>query len=176
MEVTEIARKAIENYIEFKRFEPDEKTKEMYGKNGACFIIILKDKKLRGCIGTLNAFQPLYEDIITNAVNAGFRDYRFHPLKKEELSEIKIKVVILSKPKKVTSQNLSLMKFKLKSGLGIILKKGPYSATFLPEVWKSIRDKNKILEKLSIKAGLKKDDWRDSDIYTYKTKVFEENV
>ena len=174
MKLNEIARKAIECYLEKNRFEPDYETKSKYGKNGACFVNILKEGKLRGCVGTLNSFQPLYEDVISNAVNAGFRDYRFNPLNKQELNEISIEVFVLSKPRKINSKNLTLLKLSLKKDLGVILKKGPNSATFLPQMWKEFPNKKDFLERLSLKAGLKKDEWRDSDIYTYKIKVFKD--
>jgi len=52
---------------------------------------------LRGCIGTLEPYENnLYIEIIRNAVAAAFRDSRFPPLKKHELSDINISVDVLS--------------------------------------------------------------------------------
>ena len=55
--------------------------------NGACFVTLNKDGKLRGCIGTIQAHRPLITDAAENAGRAAFRDQRFKPLAAEELTE-----------------------------------------------------------------------------------------
>jgi uncharacterized protein len=174
MNPVQIARASIESYLNFSRFEPDEKTKRKYGKKGACFVIIKKNGKLRGCIGTINPFQSLYKDIITNSVNACFRDYRFNPLEKEELNKITIEVLVLSSLKKINFSNHLMVKLYLRKKFGVVIKKGPRSATFLPELWERFPETEKFLNNLGLKAGLRKDDWKTSDIYYYTTKSFKE--
>jgi AMMECR1 domain-containing protein len=41
-------------------------------KDGAAFVTLTKEPQdqLRGCIGSLSAYQPLYKDIIANAQSA----------------------------------------------------------------------------------------------------------
>ena len=63
---------------------------------------------------------------------------------------------------------------KLNPKMGIILKKGYSSATFLPQVWEQIPDKIKFLEQLSMKAGLNKDSWKSAEIWYYTVKAEEE--
>ena len=58
--------------------------------------------------------------------------------------------------------------------MGIILKKGFSSATFLPQVWEELLDKKDFLEHLSQKAGLNRDAWKNSEIYYYTVKSIEE--
>jgi len=55
--------------------------------------------QLRGCIGSLEAYRPLIEDVQSNAVASAFRDPRFLPLSKDEFAEVVIEVSLLSKPK-----------------------------------------------------------------------------
>ena len=59
--------------------------------------------------------------------------------------------------------------------MGLILEKQNYLATFLPQVWVQIPNKEVFLENLSLKAGLNKDDWKTADISFYTVKKIKEN-
>lgn len=62
----------------------------------------MKNKNLRGCIGTyLPTKKNIAEEIISNAVAAATRDGRFNPISKEELEQISYSVYILEKPEKI---------------------------------------------------------------------------
>ena len=112
--------------------------------------------------------------MIENAIHAAFDDYRFSPLSKNELSKIKIEISVLSIPRKIEFKNEKELLGKIDNKMGIIVKKGFNSATFLPQVWEQISDPKSFLEHLSIKAGLEKDAWKNSDIYFYRVKSIEE--
>ena len=118
--------------------------------------------------------QELYRDVAENAVHAAFDDYRFSPLNKNELSRIKIEISVLSIPKKMEFRNEKELLEKINKNMGIILKKGFNSATFLPQVWEELPDKEDFLEHLSQKAGLSKDAWKNSEIYYYIVKSIKE--
>lgn len=162
--LTQLARKALEFYFQDKEFIPDEQTKIKYKEKQACFVTLTKNGSLRGCIGTLQATQELWKDVQKNALNAAFYDYRFAPLTESELPEIKIEVSVLFVPKKLEFKNEKDLLNKINKNMGIILRRGPYEATFLPQVWFQIPDKVEFLEHLSLKAGLSKDSWKDPEI------------
>jgi len=168
MNLTQLARKTLEFYFENKSFKPDEQTKKKYNQKKACFVTLEKNNQLRGCIGCLEARQELWKEVQENAINAAFKDFRFSQLTKKELNKIKIEVSILSKPKKLNYENEKDLLGKINNKMGIILKKGFNSATFLPQVWEQISDKIEFLEHLSLKAGLNKDVWRKSEILFYE--------
>ena len=63
---------------------------------------------------------------------------------------------------------------KIDKKMGIILKDKMGSATFLPQVWEQIPDKEVFLEELSMKAGLNKNAWKDSEIWFYRIESAEE--
>jgi AmmeMemoRadiSam system protein A len=174
MNLPQIARKAIEFYFDNKKFEPDEKTKQKYREKKACFVTLTENDELRGCIGGLEARQELWKDVVENAVNAGFSDFRFFPLNKSELKKIKIEVSVLTEPKKLEFKNEKELLEKLNKSMGIILKKGFYTSTFLPQVWEELPDKIEFLEHLSIKAGLNKDAWKNAEIFYYNVEIFRE--
>jgi len=168
--LTEIARKAIEGYLKDDDFYPNLETKEKYSTNRASFVTITKNNQLRGCIGSLEAHQPLWEDVKENAIKAAFHDSRFQPIKDNELPEIKIEVSILSEPEKIEVKHSKFLTEKITKDMGLILKFGNATSTFLPQVWDEITDKTEFLERLSLKAGLEKDDWKKSEIYFYTIK------
>jgi len=171
-ELLKLARLALESRFNGREIKVSDEIKKKFGKKGACFVTLTKDGDLRGCIGSLEAHQPLYQDVIDNAINAGFHDYRFEPLEENELDEIKIEVSVLSAAKKLGIGKEVFNKIDKK--MGIILKSFGYSATFLPQVWEQIPDKKIFLEELSMKAGLDREAWRDSDVWFYRVESVEE--
>ena len=174
MKLPQLARKTLEFYFENKNFIPDEDIKERYDEKRACFVTLTKKGNLRGCIGSLHAVQELWKDVQHNAIYAAFHDSRFFLLTKEELKEIKIEVSILSDPKKIFFKNEKDILNKIDNKMGLILKKGIFSSTFLPQVWEQIPDKIQFLENLSLKAGLSRDSWKTSEISYYTVSVEEE--
>jgi AmmeMemoRadiSam system protein A len=171
-ELLKLARQAIEAELNGKTIYVSEELKKKYCEKKACFVTLTLDGELRGCIGSLEAHQELWKDVIDNSINAGFNDPRFNPISGSELNEIKIEVSVLTKPEK-----LGIGKdvyHKIDNKMGIILKKGWNSATFLPQVWKEISDKTEFLEHLSRKAGLSKDEWKNSQIFFYRVQSVHE--
>lgn len=169
-----LTRKTLESHLKGKKLIIPEGIKEKYSEKKACFVTITKKNELRGCIGSLYPRQALYQDIIENAINAGFNDFRFTSLKENELSDIKIEISVLSIPKRLEFKDNKELLTKIDKNMGIILKKGFNSATFLPQVWEDIPGKIEFLEHLSIKAGLQKDSWKDSEIYFYRVEKIKE--
>lgn len=164
LSLIEIARKKFEAYFEGSDFNLDNETKEAYSQLKACFVTITKKGELRGCAGNLQANQQLWKSVLENAMNAGFNDNRFSPLEKKELPRIKIEISVLSEPKRISYDNSDDLLKKVNNQMGIIIKKGFLSATFLPSVWKQIPFKKRFFEQLSIKAGLEKDAWKGDNI------------
>ncbi|MBW3022588.1 AmmeMemoRadiSam system protein A [Candidatus Woesearchaeota archaeon] len=167
----QLARKSIEYYLDTGNtleLSPDKVKSENLIKIGACFVTLKKGEELRGCIGTLEAHRPLFQDVIENSLASAFGDPRFYPLTKEELKEVKISISVLTEPKEFPVKDYEDLLVKLEKGKhGLILKQGFAQATFLPAVWEQLPDKIMFLEHLSMKAGLTPDGWKDP-----KTKFF----
>ena len=167
LNLTQLARKTLEFYFQDKKFLPDEETQKKYFEKLACFVTLTLNGELRGCIGSLIGRQKLWKDVQENAINAAFSDYRFHALEKPELKQIKIEVSVLSKSKPLKFKTPEELLEKINSTMGIILYKDNFSATFLPQVWEQIPDKEQFLQHLSIKAGLDENDWKNAEIEYY---------
>ena len=126
-------------------------------EKGASFLTLTTEpnEQLRGCIGSLEAYQPLYKDIISNAQSAAMRDPRFNALTPEELDRIKIEVSLLSPPQKVSYEDIADLKSKITPYEdGIVLKLGGHQATYLPQVWEQLPQFESFFSSLCQKAGL----------------------
>jgi len=174
-ELLKLARLTLEKTFRAEEFAISEDILRKYSGYEASFVTLTKNGELRGCIGSLIPRKPLYKDVIDNTKSAAFHDARFQPLKREELSAIKIEVSILSKPEKLDYDSEQDLLNQLNPKLGVILKKGVASATFLPQVWEEIPNKRSFLEYLSIKAGLRKDAWKTSQLWSYKVEKARED-
>jgi MEMO1 family protein len=170
-----LARRTIEFYQQNKNVPtPDQLGISITGAmkvSRAVFVTLKKNSDLRGCIGEIFPSQPLYKSVILNAVNAANNDLRFLPVKRGELSEIKIEISALTIPHPIDSYN------KIRLGTdGIVMEKDNSSAVFLPQVapeqgWTL----EETLTQLSLKAGLAADAWKkDATFLVFQAEVFGE--
>lgn len=146
-------------------------------KRGA-FVTLHKKGALRGCIGTIEPVKPLVDCIEENAWNAAFGDPRFVPLSNDELSDIDIEISVLSLPEKLSFKDDDDLKRQLLPSVhGVILSKGRRRATFLPQVWEQLPDKDLFLQQLCLKAGLERDCWRKPgvEVRVYQVEFFSES-
>lgn len=126
----------------------------------ATFVTLHVDKKLRGCVGTLEARQSLVEDVVSNACGAAFRDTRFPALTWSEFELLAVHISILSPPEPINfSSEKDLLAMLRPFRDGLILEEGYRRGTFLPSVWEQLPDPREFLRQLKHKAGLPPDYW-----------------
>jgi len=174
-ELLKLARKTLEVHFDKKELEVSKNIKKKFSEKKACFVTLIENGELRGCVGSLYARQALWKDVIENSINAAFNDSRFPELTSEELKKIKIEVSILSIPRKINFASFEELKKKI-TGKGVILKQGFSSATYLPQVWEEISDKEQFLSSLCMKAGLGRNEWKEKGlkVWVYDVKKVEE--
>jgi uncharacterized protein len=156
-ELIRIARTAIENGAATRRRPPPDLTDlpEPLRACRASFVTLKRHGRLRGCIGTLEAYRPLAEDVADNALAAGFRDPRFPAVSAAELPDLKIQISVLTKPEEIRFDSEADLLARLHPGLdGVILVEGRRRGTFLPSVWEELPDPADFLHHLKLKAGL----------------------
>lgn len=173
-DLLKLSRETIKSKLDGKKLIINEEIKKKYSKKQACFVTLTINNELRGCIGSLESYQELWKDVIDNSINAAFNDPRFNPLDKNELKNVNIEISILSVAKKLNFKTPEDLLKKIDMKMGLILKKGFYSSTFLPQVWEQIPEKINFLEHLSLKAGLTKDDWKSSNFWFYRVESIKE--
>ena len=144
---------------------------------GVTFVTLTIDGELRGCVGALEAYLPLAEDVREHAVAAATQDYRFPPVTPQETPRLKIEISRLTQPDLLEYQDADELLTRLRPGVdGVILWDGPHRATFLPQVWEKIPDPTRFLGYLCQKMGGDDDLWRVKKlkVYTYQVEEFHE--
>jgi uncharacterized protein len=145
--------------------------------DGASFVTLTINKRLRGCIGALQPYQPLYEDVREHAAAAALQDYRFAPVRPGELARIHIEVSRLTMPQALLYQDADDLLARLNPGLdGVILSDGSRRATYLPQVWAQIPVKEEFLSDLCLKMGAASNLWKHKhlDVQIYQVEEFHE--
>ncbi|NMC64492.1 MAG: AmmeMemoRadiSam system protein A [SAR324 cluster bacterium] len=147
-----------------------EKSKGLLLENH-CFVTLRIGTALRGCIGSIAPKIPLYERIIESTRSAALEDPRFKAVQRAELDSINVKISVLTEAEALhyeSSEELlqQLVPFKH----GVIVRKGWQAATYLPQVWAHVSDKERFLSELCVKAGLDPAAWKEPST---KVEVFE---
>jgi len=174
-----VARQTIEQELFARKDQnsPESDISPKFAEPRGTFVTLTIQGGLRGCIGHIIPQESLIEGVRVNAINAAFRDPRFRPLNKEEWKKVKIEVSILTEPKPVSYSDANDLLNELRPGVdGVILRKGFYQSTFLPQVWEQLPKKEEFLTHLCLKAGLGGDEWRkgELEVLTYQVQAFEE--
>ena len=129
-------------------------------QEGASFITLMREGKLRGCIGTLRPHRALAEDVMANAVGAAFRDPRFTPLTAAEFAAVSVEVSLLSALEPMSFSDEPDALRQLRAGTdGLVFQYGHHNSTFLPQVWENFKEPSEFLAHLKYKAGLPPDFW-----------------
>ncbi len=147
-------------------------------RQGASFVTLTIRGQLRGCIGALEPYQPLAQDVREHAIAAALEDPRFPPVSREELDSIEIEISRLTYPKELTYTDAEDLLGRLHPPTdGVILRDGFRRATFLPQVWEKIPDKAEFLDNLCYKMGEAPDTWRHKhlDVQVYQVEEFRES-
>jgi uncharacterized protein len=161
----EIARHSIGYGLQYG--EPAPVTASDYSPslqvNKASFVTLQIGDRLRGCIGTLQAYRPLVEDVANNAFAAAFHDPRFPRLTTEEYERLNYHISILSTPEPIRFEDEQDLLAQLQPGVdGLVLEDGRHRGTFLPQVWESLPDPKQFLAHLKQKAGLPPNYWSNT--------------
>ena len=169
----QIARDAIAYGLEHGRAPRIEISgfPEALRETAATFVTLTINGQLRGCIGTLQAYQPLAADVAEHAYAAAFRDPRFPALRANELAQLEIHISVLTpaEPMQFDSEE-DLIRQMQPGEDGLILEDLGRKGTFLPSVWESLPTPKDFLQHLKIKAGLPEDYWSDTlKVYRYRT-------
>jgi AmmeMemoRadiSam system protein A len=143
----------------------------------ASFVTLQKNGQLRGCIGHLEAVQPVVVDVAENAFAAAFRDPRFSPLTAAEWPDVDVHLSLLTPPERMQFSDEADLIGQIRAGEdGLILQDGPNRGTFLPSVWESLPNPVDFLIHLKRKAGLAANHWSDRvEVYRYHTESFGES-
>lgn len=139
-------------------------------REGASFVTLQRDGRLRGCIGSLIARRPLYQDVALNARKAT-RDPRSAPIDSREWPDLSIAVSVLTPPVPLEFDGPAALITALRPGVdGLTLRDGSRRATFLRSVWASLENPRDFLAALLRKGDWTVDAWPETmTAETYQT-------
>ena len=141
----------------------------------ATFVTLESNRRLRGCVGSLQATRPLAEDVAHNAHGAAFTDPRFPPIQEDDLEGLSIKISVLSPPVPMQVESQADLVAQLRPGVdGLILQDGEKRATFLPSVWSGIPEPERFVGQLARKADWPAGHWAETvRAWRYTTEEFD---
>jgi AmmeMemoRadiSam system protein A len=138
-------------------------------KRGA-FVTLKKRGNLRGCIGYIKAYKPLWETVQEMAIAAAFRDPRFESLKPDEVQQLTFEISVLSPLKRIKDiKEIEVGKH------GLYIVHGYNSGLLLPQVAVEYEwDRDTFLKETCHKAGLPPTAWMDkeTEIYIFSADYF----
>lgn len=144
---------------------------ELKSHKGA-FVTLTIGGELRGCIGYLQASQPLFEIVCQAAKQAAISDPRFPPLKEKDLDKIEIEISVLSKFEKINSYD------EIEIGKhGLLLDEGG-RGILLPQVAIGHKmNREEFLSAVCRKSGLYAEYWKEKllDVKVFTAQIFSED-
>jgi AmmeMemoRadiSam system protein A len=175
-----LARDAMERGVKGEILPPLDESSltDQLRENGASFVTLTVRGQLRGCIGALEPYQSLAEDVREHAVAAALEDPRFPAVSEHELRGIQIEVSRLTRPLTLEYKDADDLLSKLHPHVdGVILRDVSQRATFLPQVWEKIADPVDFLNNLCYKMGVDPHLWRKKhlDVLIYHVEEFHES-
>jgi AmmeMemoRadiSam system protein A len=174
-----LARKTIEKAVNHESLPTwtDNDLTDALKQKGASFVTLTMNGDLRGCIGSLEAYQSLVEDVREHAKQAALEDYRFPPVTNAEIPGLHIEISRLTPSFPLNYHNPDELPGLLKPNIdGVILKDGFKRATFLPQVWQQLPTAEEFLSHLCTKMGSPSDLWKRKvlEVSIYHVEEFEE--
>lgn len=172
-----MARDAVEQWVAHGRVPHYQNDDPALAQAAGIFVTLRRRENgelaLRGCIGRVEAPEPLLELVPEMAVKAATNDPRFPPVMAHEIPHLHIEISVLSPLQRLADVN------QIEVGVhGLLIEGHGRRGLLLPEVplhhnW----DRADFLEGICLKAGLPPDTWQDPQarLYTFTTFSFEES-
>jgi AmmeMemoRadiSam system protein B/AmmeMemoRadiSam system protein A len=141
---------------------------------GATFVTLERGQQLLGCIGTLEAMRPLYEDAMANAYKSAFADPRLPAVTADDYRVMDVKVSVLSPLIPMNATTRDELEEQLEPGVdGVLLVGDRFRATFLPSVWPRVASTSEFVSLLLRKGGRGRGDWVPGlKAYRYRTSEY----
>ncbi|MFX0103828.1 MAG: TIGR00296 family protein [Candidatus Hodarchaeota archaeon] len=184
--LVKLARRSLETYLETgKKIDvPSDFPGKLKDQSGV-FVTLRRhgvphDSSLRGCIGMIEAREPLINGVINMALSSGLEDPRFPEVKKKELDNITFEVTAMTPPKLLEVEDPEDIPAKIKIGRdGIIMERGFRRGLLLPQVpveQDPVWSPTEFLDYTCRKAWLSQGCWKSKEtkVYTFQGEIFEE--
>jgi AmmeMemoRadiSam system protein A len=167
-----IARDAIASHVGVtSSHTPGAGTSEVLARHGGAFVSLHNQSDLRGCIGHIEATEPIGAVVPRCAVAACSSDPRFPHVTAPELEQIHIEISLLGPLEPIAGPE------EIEVGRhGLVVEMGSRRGLLLPQVatewhW----DADTFLSQTCHKAGLARDAWKQgAKLWRFEAEVFGE--
>jgi len=143
----------------------------VFDERGGVFVTLHTRGRLRGCIGIVEASEPVGELLAYCAAGAALRDPRFESVREEELGDTRIEVSLLSPLTPIAADQVV-------PGLhGLLIEREGRRGLLLPQVAvEHGLNREQFLDETCIKAGLHRNSWGDpgTKLFGFTCEVFAE--
>ncbi|MGH9266236.1 MAG: AmmeMemoRadiSam system protein A [Acidimicrobiales bacterium] len=124
------------------------------------FVTLEVAGDLNGCIGTVEAVEPVGAAVLRLAWAAAFADPRLPALTAADYPDLEFKLSLMSPLELIPAGSEADVLAHLRPEVdGLVIRAGPATATFLPAVWAKVPDLLLFLRQLEMKAGLRPGHW-----------------
>ena len=153
--ILELARQAVAEAVCRNRLLPEIPTSGIFERRCGVFITLHVHKRLHGCIGVIDAKEPLGQSIPRCAASAALEDPRFPKMLPEELGALDVEVSLLSPLENIQPEEIEIGKH------GLMVEQDLRRGLLLPQVATEHHlDKERFLQETCRKAGLRADAWK----------------
>jgi len=145
----------------------------VFAERRGVFVTLHVGKRLQGCIGVIEANEPLGEAIVRCAASAALEDPRFAPMKPEGLAELSIEISLLSQLEPLAPEFIEIGRH------GLLVQLHAQRGLLLPQVAiEHHLSREQFLEETCRKAGLGREAWRDPEarLFAFTCEVFSEEA
>jgi AmmeMemoRadiSam system protein A len=166
-----LARQAVVEAVCRDRLQAEIPKAEVLERQCGVFVTLHVSKRLRGCIGVIEAKEPLGGSIVRCAASAALEDPRFSQLLPEEVEDLEIEVSLLSPLHPIRPEEIVLGKH------GLLVEQGFRRGLLLPQVAEEHHlDRERFLRETCHKAGLAGDAWKSPEtrIYGFTCEIIKE--
>jgi AmmeMemoRadiSam system protein A len=169
----QLARMAVAEAVSHRKL-PDTFPREgAFAERRGVFVTLHVRNRLQGCIGVIEANEPLGEAIVRCAGSAALEDPRFAPMKPEQLGELSIEISLLSPVEPIVPEAIEIGRH------GLFVRLHAQRGLLLPQVAIEHRlTREQFLEETCRKAGLPREAWRDPEaqLFGFTCEVFSERL
>ena len=166
-----LARRAIVEGVVHHRLLEETSASPSLAQHAGAFVTLHQLGRLRGCIGHIEATEPLADTVMRCAVSAALHDPRFDPVCSEEIPDLEIEISILTPPENTRPEDIEIGRH------GLLISRGWQRGLLLPQVaTEHGLSRERFLEETCRKAALPLDAWKDpaTEIRAFTCEVFSE--
>ncbi len=168
----QLARTAVVDAVSHRKLPDVFPRRGIFAERHGVFVTLHVAKRLQGCIGVIEANEPLGEAIVRCAASAALEDTRFAPMKMEQLGELSIEISLLSPLEPIVPESIEI------GHHGLLVRLRAQRGLLLPQVAIEHRlTRQQFVEETCRKAGLPREAWRDPEahLFGFTCEVFSES-